>query len=450
MGRLFGTDGVRGIANRDLTPELAMAIGRAAALVLTDAKGRRPTVVIGKDTRRSSDMLEAALTAGLCSVGADAVSLGVVPTPAVAYLAGQYRADAGVMISASHNPFEYNGIKLFSGDGYKLPDRLEEEIEAVVLDGMRRLPIPVGGAVGRACTAPDAAADYVGHLVAAAPCRLDGLTIAVDCANGAASETAQRLFTSLGARAVLLHHTPNGENINDHCGSTDMTALIDYVKTHDVFGGVAFDGDADRLLAVDEHGEVIDGDQIMAALALAMKRRGTLKRDTVVATVMSNLGFMRCCEQHGITPLTTAVGDRYVLEAMRAGGYSLGGEQSGHIILLDDATTGDGQLSAVKLLCACREQGQSLSAFCGAMVRFPQRLVNVRADAPQKARFQADAALQRLIEEENAALGENGRVLVRVSGTEPLIRIMAEGNDEKEIRRAVETISHRITAAIED
>lgn len=448
MGRLFGTDGVRGVANRDLTPELALAIGKAAATVLTNAQGHRPTVVIGKDTRASSDMLEAALTAGLCAVGADVIPLGVVPTPAVAYLAGHYRAQAGVMISASHNPCEYNGIKLFYGDGYKLPDATEDEIEALIQTGMDATVCPVGGAVGRLRPAPDAVSDYVSHLTAAAECRLDGMKIAVDCANGAAAPTAARLFKALGAQAVMLHNTPDGENINRDCGSTDMASLSAYVVEHGLFAGVAFDGDADRCLMVDERGDYIDGDQMMAALAVAMKRRGTLKQDTVVATVMSNLGFMRFCEAQGITPLATAVGDRYVLEKMREGGYTLGGEQSGHIIFLDDATTGDGQLSALRVLCACREAGQPLSRFIGGMQRYPQLLVNVTATAAQKTQYRENEALRHFIEEENAKLEENGRLLVRVSGTEPLIRIMAEGLNEQEIHRAVADVEHRITEEI--
>lgn len=448
MGRLFGTDGARGVANTELTPELALSIGRAAAMVLTEADGKRPKVLIGKDTRASSDMLESALAAGLCSVGADVVILGVVPTPAVAYLVSAYEADAGVMISASHNPCEYNGIKLFNGEGFKLRDELEEEMEAIVLDHAKEIPVPVGGDVGRVTYATTAVDDYVRHLVAAADCNLDGMKIAVDCANGSASATAKKLFAALGAEAVIMNDTPDGVNINEACGSTHMEQLVEYVKSHKVFGGVAFDGDADRCLAVDEKGDMIDGDQIMAALGMALKAKGKLAQDTVVATVMSNLGFFRYCEANGINVPATKVGDRYVLEKMEEEGYVLGGEQSGHIIMRQYATTGDGQLSAIKLLCACREEGKKISDFCGVVERYPQVLINVKANAEQKAAFQASEALQEVIAKANESLGKGGRVLVRVSGTEPLIRVMVEGKDFDEINRIAVELGETIKEGI--
>lgn len=447
MGRLFGTDGARGVANTELSCELAMAIGRAAAMVLTDGE-RRPRVIIGKDTRASSDMLEAALAAGLCSVGADVTLLGVLPTPAVAYLVKKYGADAGVMISASHNPCEYNGIKLFNGDGFKLPDALEEEMEAIILDGAKPYPTPVGAAVGRVTYAKRSEEEYIRHLLSCVDGSLSGMRLAIDCANGSAAMTAKKLFSSLGAECEMLSDTPDGVNINDNCGSTHMAALTDYVKTHKVFAGIAFDGDADRCLMVDEQGNMVDGDRIIAALATHMQRQGVLEKDTAVVTVMSNLGFFRFCEQQGVQTRKTAVGDRYVLEEMLRGGYVLGGEQSGHIIDLRHATTGDGQLTALELLSACRQSGKKLSAFVGAMERYPQVLVNVKATATQKEAFRQNEALQAAIAAADEDLGKEGRVLVRVSGTEPLIRIMVEGRDFDEINRLAITLENTIRAAL--
>lgn len=448
MGRLFGTDGARGVANTELTCEQAMAIGRAAAMVLIEAKHGRPRVVIGKDTRASSDMLEAALAAGFCSVGADVELLGVVPTPAVAYLVSLYKADAGVMISASHNPCEYNGIKIFNGEGYKLSDALEEEIEAIVLDGAQTPPTPVGGDVGRISHCDKAVDDYVRHVASVTDVNLRGMKIAVDCANGSASATARRLFSLLGADCVFLNDQPDGVNINENCGSTHIEQLAEFVKKLHYFAGIAFDGDADRCLAVDEEGNLVDGDKIIAALAIQMKADGCLDGDAAVVTVMSNLGFFRCCEANGVKPVATKVGDRYVLEEMREHGYKIGGEQSGHIIFLDHATTGDGQLSAVKLLSLCREKGQKLSRVASVMERYPQVLINVRADAQQKARYAADQALADYISGANDSLGRDGRVLVRVSGTEPLLRVMVEGRDFDEINRCAVEIAERIKASI--
>lgn len=448
MGRLFGTDGARGVANTELTCEQAMAIGRAAAMVLIQVEHRRPCVLIGKDTRVSSDMLEAALVAGLCSVGADVRLLGVVPTPAVAYLVGKYGADAGIMISASHNPCEYNGIKLFNGEGYKLSDELEEQIEAIVLDGAQTPPCPTGGDIGRVSRCDRAVDDYVSHLLSVTDVDLRGMRLAVDCANGSASATARKLFSALGADCVFLNDQPDGVNINENCGSTHIEKLAEFVKKLKFFGGVAFDGDADRCLAVDEQGNLLDGDKIIAALASDMKEKGELDGNAAVVTVMSNLGFFRYCEANGITPVSTKVGDRYVLEEMLNSGYSIGGEQSGHIIFRHYATTGDGQLSAVKLLSMARERGWKLSRIGAMMERYPQVMINVRADAAQKAKYAADTALAEEIEKAGAALGRDGRVLVRVSGTEPLLRIMVEGKDFDTINRLAVELGEKIKEAI--
>lgn len=448
MGRLFGTDGARGIANAELTCELAMNIGRAAASVLIASAGGRPRVVIGKDTRVSSDMLEAALVAGFCSVGADVQLLGVVPTPAVAFLVKEYGADAGVMISASHNPCEYNGIKLFNSEGYKLSDEIENRIEAIVLDGAGELPCPTGGEVGRVSRCERAVEDYVQHLLSTTDVSLRGMKLVVDCANGSASATAHQLFGDLGADCVFLSDEPDGVNINENCGSTHIDRLSEYVKTHKCFGGVAFDGDADRCLAVDEKGNLIDGDKMIAALAIDMKEKGELAGDAAVGTVLSNLGFFRCCEEHGITAVAAKVGDRYVLEEMLKNGYMIGGEQSGHIILKKYATTGDGQLSAIQLLAACREKGCKLSVLADVMQRFPQVMINVKADAAAKAAYAADKALAAKIEQADAALGSDGRVLVRPSGTEPLIRVMVEGRAFDEINQVAVELAETIRAAI--
>ena len=433
MGRLFGTDGVRGVANSELTCEMAMNIGRAAAMVLTNEDRRHPRVLIGKDTRKSSDMLEAAITAGLCSVGANVIQLGVVPTPAVAYLVGKYKADAGVVLTASHNPCEFNGIKIFSGDGYKLSDALEEQIEAIVLDHAATPPTPVGGDLGTVSAAPDAVRDYVDHVKSTVPFSLDGLHIAVDCANGASSRTAELLFTELGAQVDMLFDKPDGVNVNDKCGSTHMEALMEYVRTHDVDAGIAFDGDADRCLAVDEHGNFVDGDFIMAICAADMKSRGKLAKSTVVGTIMTNMGFNRFCAENDMKFSATKVGDRYILEEMLLEGYNFGGEQSGHVIFLDFATTGDGQLTAAHLLSLMRRREAKLSSLATIMQRFPQVMVNVTTSPEGKLRFNTDDEVKESIEKVKAALGDSGRIIVRPSGTEPLLRVMVEGEDEEQI-----------------
>ena len=379
MGRLFGTDGIRGIANKDLTCELATQLGRAAAQVLTNKSNRHPRVLIGKDTRLSSDMLENAMAAGLCSIGASVVTLGVVPTPAVAYLVEKYKADAGIMISASHNSFEYNGIKIFSGDGFKLPDDLEERIEDIILgktDISDQLPQDEG--LGTVTRAQDAVRDYIDHVKSTVHFALDGMKLAIDCANGSASATAEALFTELGAQVTMLNQSPDGINVNDNCGSTHMEGLIEYVKNHELDAGVAFDGDADRCLMVDEAGNFVDGDFIMAICALDMKSRGKLNKNTVVGTIMTNMGFQKFCEENGMRFEATKVGDRYVLEQMRLEGYSFGGEQSGHVIFRDFATTGDGQLTACQLLSLLHRRQGKLSSLATAMQRYPQTMVNIQ------------------------------------------------------------------------
>lgn len=433
MGRLFGTDGVRGIANTELTVERAMEIGRAAATVLTDGCRHRPTFVIGCDTRVSSDMLASALIAGLCSVGADVIGLGVVPTPAVAYLVVKYKADAGIMISASHNPAEFNGIKIFGGNGFKLPDMLEERIEDIILDRDYSHQKPTGDGVGRLTYAKDAVKDYVRHIKTSAHHDLCGLNIAIDCANGSASATARALFSELGANVHILNEKPNGININDKCGSTHMEALSQYVVANKLDCGVAFDGDADRCLCVDENGALIDGDMIMAMCALDLKERGKLNRNTVIGTVMTNFGFPKFCEENDIQFIATKVGDRYVLEEMLLGDYSFGGEQSGHIIFRDFATTGDGQLTATQLLCLLKRAKKPLSELASVMTRYPQTMINITVSAEGKLAFYTDAKVNAKIDEVKETLGNTGRILVRPSGTEPMIRVMVEGSDEAQI-----------------
>ena len=444
MGRLFGTDGVRGIANTELTCELAMDIGRAAASVLSDGSRRRPTFVVGSDTRASSDMLGSALISGLCSVGADVIQLGVVPTPAVAYLVGKYKADAGVMISASHNPAEFNGIKIFNGSGYKLDDMLEERIEDIILDKNYSYDFPKGHEVGRLTYAENAAKDYIRYIASSVHYSLDGLKIAIDCANGSASATAPELFKMLGADAKILSAEPNGTNINKNCGSTHMEALAEYVKANKLDCGIAFDGDADRCLCVDENGNAIDGDMIMAICALDLKARGKLNNNAVVGTVMTNFGFGKFCEANDIRFIATKVGDRYVLEEMLLEDYSFGGEQSGHIIFRDFATTGDGQLTAAQLLSLIKTSGKSLSQLADVMTRYPQTTVNLTVSKEGKLAFLTDNEIKAKIDEVKKILGKTGRILVRPSGTEPLIRVMVEGMDTAQI----ETLANEVANII--
>lgn len=448
MGRLFGTDGVRGIANIDLSCERAMEIGRAAGTVLSEGCRHRPTFVLGCDTRASSDMLGAAMIAGLCSVGADVIHLGVIPTPGVAYLVGRYKADAGVMISASHNPAEFNGIKIFSGNGLKLPDMLEERIEELILDRRYTATLPTGGDVGTLHHAADAVTDYVRHIKSTAHTCLEGLHIAVDCANGSASATAPMLFRELGADVHILNCQPNGTNINRDCGSTHTEALSQYVVEHALDCGIAFDGDADRCLCVDELGNLIDGDRIMAICAKDLKQRGKLNRNTVVGTVMTNFGFGKFCEDNDLRFIATKVGDRYVLEEMLQEDYSFGGEQSGHIIFRDFATTGDGQLTATQLLTLMKAENRPLSVLASVMTRYPQTIINLTVSPEGKIGFYTDAEVNQAIEEAKQALGKDGRIVVRPSGTEPLIRVMTEGADKEQIEevagRVAEVISQRL------
>ena len=448
MGKYFGTDGVRGVTGVDLTCELAMKIGRGAAAVLTEKTGRRPRILIGKDTRQSGDMLEAALTAGLCSVGADVESLGVLPTPAVAYLVRKYKADAGVVISASHNPMEFNGIKIFAGTGYKLPDEVEEQIEAHIDNDCKDIPLAVGEEIGTVSLRSDGLRDYVDHLYEAIGGDLSGLNLCIDCANGAAAAVAQKLFPRLGAKCTFIGVSPDGKNINKEVGSTHLENLEKAVVDGGYDCGIAFDGDADRCLACDEKGREIDGDKIIALLAMMMKEKGRLDGDTAVVTVMSNLGFIKYMEAQGIHTEKTAVGDRYVLENMREHGYAVGGEQSGHVILLHHATTGDGELTAGKLLKLLAQSGKKMSELNDIYAQFPQVLVNVTANAAQKAAYKEDEVLAGFIENEQQKLMGMGRVLVRVSGTEPKIRVMVEGQDLEAIRlcanRIVDQIDRRI------
>ena len=430
MGRLFGTDGVRGIANKDLTCELAMNLGRAAATVLSNNARRRPIFVVGMDTRISSEMLSSSITAGLCSVGADVYILGTVPTPAVAYLISKYKADAGIMISASHNPAEYNGIKMFSGDGYKLPDALEEQIEKLVLDDKSFGEYQIGENVGKVTYMTNAAKDYIDHLKSTVPNSLDGLKIAVDCANGSASATAKNLMEQLGAEATILFAEPDGININEKCGSTHIEALSKYVVENKLDMGVAYDGDADRCLCVDENGKLIDGDQIMAICSQDMKERGRLAKNTVIGTILTNLGFIKYCEANDINFIATKVGDKFVLEEMLLEEYNFGGEQSGHIIFRDFATTGDGELTSIQLLSLLKRSGKKLSELANIMKKYPQTSINVKVIADAKVKFYTNLIVKKAIDDAKVTLGEKGRLVVRPSGTEPLIRVMVECIEE--------------------
>ncbi len=443
MGRLFGTDGARGIAITELTCELAMNIGRAAALVLTKTTNKKPEILIGKDTRISSDILEAALVAGICSVGADARILGVVPTPAVAFLVKKYNADAGIMISASHNSVEFNGIKLFSGEGFKLPDRIEEEIEALILDYPEDIKLCCSTTVGRVSYEKNAEWDYVRHIMKSSE-GLKGVKVAIDCANGAASSVAKKLFTGLGAECYFINNTPDGTNINKNCGSTHMEPLQKYVVDNKCHVGLAFDGDADRCLAVDEKGEIVDGDKLLAIFSKYMKTTKKLNHNTCVVTVMTNLGFYKFTKENGIVAATTTVGDRYVLEEMQKGGYNLGGEQSGHIIFLDEANTGDGELTGVKLLDILARTHYKMSDLANMMTSYPQVLENIVIPARSKGMWNKVSEINEIIEFCKGKLGDDGRILVRESGTEPLVRVMLEGKNFGLITDYAHRISDKI------
>ena len=442
MKRLFGTDGVRGIANEYLTPELALAIGRALGKVLyPDISSEKPKIIVGADTRISSDMLVSAVCAGLTSMGCDCYLLGTVPTPAVAYLIGKTEAKAGVMISASHNTYNYNGIKIFNDEGFKLSDELEERIEMLIDTCNLSAEHSDPESIGRVYNAGGLVKDYAKHITDSAPCDLSGLRIVFDCSNGSASATASMIFGNLGAECDFISSEPDGININAGCGSTHLESLAKYVADNKYDVGIAFDGDADRCLAIDECGNEVDGDFIMAILSLAMKAKGTLKKNTVVGTIMTNYGFSKFCEANGINFLATKVGDRYVLENIELGGFSFGGEQSGHIILRDFATTGDGQLTALHLLSHIKQSGKKLSELASVMQKFPQHMVNVTATPEQKSAFFTDDEIRDIMSSAEEKLSGRGRLVVRPSGTEPVIRIMIEGPDPDETVELCETVA---------
>ncbi|MEG1945665.1 MAG: phosphoglucosamine mutase [Lachnospiraceae bacterium] len=430
MARMFGTDGVRGVAGTELTIELAMKLGQAGAYVLTKEKAHQPTIIVGCDTRISGGMLANALMAGICSVGANAVYMGVIPTPAIAYLTQKHKVDAGVVISASHNPMEFNGIKFFNGEGYKLPDELEDEIEDLIKSGMKDVPMPLGSGIGNVSYRFDAREEYVFFMKKTVPIELSGLKIVIDCAEGASHYTAVETLKGLGANLVAIHTNPDGSNINANCGSTHMDELRARVVYEKAQVGLAFDGDADRMLAVDEKGNVVDGDQIMAIIGNHMKEQGNLKKNTIVGTIMSNMGFTLMGEKKGIHIEQTKVGDRYVLENMRENGYNIGGEQSGHIIFLDENTTGDGLLSALHLLEVMVNTGKKLSELEKVMEVLPQALVNAKVPNHKKEHFMEYADIAQAVEELERKFAGEGRVLIRPSGTEPLVRVMIEGKDQ--------------------
>ena len=444
MSRLFGTDGVRGVANEELTPLLAMQLGQAGASVLTKEKAHKPTIMIGCDTRISGDMLANALMAGACSVGANCIYVGVIPTPAIAYLTRKYKVDAGVVISASHNPVEFNGIKFFDGNGYKLPDELEDEIESLIKSNMQGVKFPTGSGVGKIKYRTDAREEYINHAIRAVPVYLSSLKVVVDCAEGASFYTSVEALKELGAQVVAIHNNPDGTNINANCGSTHMEELQGRVLVEKAQVGLAFDGDADRLLVVDENGKIVDGDKIMAIVGNFMKEKGTLKQDTIVVTVMSNLGFFLMAKDHDIKTEQTKVGDRYVLERMKEIGASLGGEQSGHVIFLDENTTGDGLLSALHLLQVMVETGKPLSELSTIMEELPQALVNAKVANHKKEHYLEYPEIAQAIKELEDKFAGEGRVLIRPSGTEPLVRVMIEGKDKEQIQTEAEHLANLI------
>ncbi|MEV6326455.1 phosphoglucosamine mutase [Streptomyces sp. NPDC051909] len=451
MGRLFGTDGVRGVANADLTAELALGLSVAAAHVLAEAgtfEGHRPTAVVGRDPRASGEFLEAAVVAGLASAGVDVLRVGVLPTPAVAYLTGVLGADLGVMLSASHNAMPDNGVKFFARGGHKLADELEDRIESVYEEHRTGAPWtrPTGAGVGRIRDYDEGFDKYVAHLIAVLPNRLDGLKIVLDEAHGAAARVSPEAFSRAGATVVTIGAEPDGLNINDGCGSTHLGLLKAAVVEHGADFGIAHDGDADRCLAVDHTGAEVDGDQILAILALAMREAGTLRGDTVVGTVMSNLGFKLAMEREGLSLVQTAVGDRYVLESMKEHGYALGGEQSGHVIVLDHATTGDGTLTGLMLAARVAATGRSLADLAGVMERLPQVLVNV--PNVDKSRVNTSAELGHAVAEAERELGTTGRVLLRPSGTEPLVRVMVEAADIEQARSVAGRLADVVKSAL--
>ena len=446
MGRLFGTDGVRGLANRDLTAELALDLAVAAAHVLGDVGafvGHRPRAVVGRDSRVSGEFLEAAVVAGLASAGVDVILLGVAPTPAVAFLTDKLECDLGVMLSASHNPMPDNGIKFFARGGHKLDDDIEDAIEVRMGEEWDR---PLGADVGRVVVEADAAVLYEEMLLVSTPHRLDGIKVVVDCANGAASFIAPDVYERAGAHVIAIHAQPDGVNINENCGSTHLEDLQAAVREHKADLGIAHDGDADRCLAVDANGNVIDGDHILAILAIAMRDAGTLTNNTVVATVMANLGFKIAMEAHNITVIETGVGDRYVLEAMKTDGLALGGEQSGHVVMLDHATTGDGLLTALHLMARMAQTKETLAQLASRIEKLPQVLVNVRG--VDKAALESNASVAAAVTAAESELGATGRVLLRSSGTEPVIRVMVEAQSEELAQRITDQLAAVVLAEL--
>jgi len=443
MGRMFGTDGVRGIANKDLTSEMAYNLGRAGAYVLTEG-AHKPKILVGKDTRISGDMLESALVAGILSVGAEAIILGVIPTPAVAHLTRKYGADAGVMISASHNPVEYNGIKFFDNNGYKLPDELEDEIQGVMESGFEGVPSPIGGDIGKAQVEVGALDDYIDFAKETIAVNLRGLKVALDCANGAVYKAAVRAFRELEAEVYIINDNPDGTNINEKCGSTHPEELMDYVVRKGCDVGFAFDGDADRCLAVDEKGNLVNGDFILALCGKHLKEINRLKDNTVVVTVMSNLGLDIAFKEMGINCLKTKVGDRYVLEEMIKGNYVLGGEQSGHIIFSKYNSTGDGLVTALQIASIVKKNKKPLSELCSIMKQLPQTLVNAVVPNEKKNIYLEDKEIVEEIQRIESILDGRGRVLIRPSGTEPLVRVMLEGENQEEIDKLAHNLANMI------
>lgn len=444
MGRLFGTDGVRGVAGSELTIELATKLGQAGAYVLTKEQAHKPTIIVGCDTRISGGMLASALMSGICSVGANAIFAGVMPTPAIAYLTRKHKVDAGVVISASHNPMEFNGIKFFNGEGYKLSDALEDEIEALIANDMKEITLPTGSEIGKIEYRFDLIREYIDFMKKTVPVDLTGMRIVIDCAEGASYKTSVETLRELGAELVAIHTNPDGTNINSNCGSTHMEELQARVVYEKAAVGLAFDGDADRMLAVDENGKVVDGDEIMAICANYMKEKGTLKKDTVVVTVMSNLGFTLMGQERNLHIEKTKVGDRYVLENMLANGYNLGGEQSGHVIFLDDNTTGDGLLSALHLLQVMVDTGKPLSELAQVMEVLPQALVNAKVPNHKKESFMEYPEIAGAIAELEEKFAGEGRVLIRPSGTEPLVRVMIEGKNQTQIEEEAKKLAELI------
>jgi phosphoglucosamine mutase len=433
MARLFGTDGVRGVAGTELTIDLAMKLGQAGAYVLTKTKSHQPTIIVGCDTRISGGMLANALMAGICSVGANAIYVGVIPTPAIAYLTRKHKVDAGVVISASHNPMEFNGIKFFNGEGYKLSDELEDEIEALIKNNMEGVEFPIGPGIGKVEYRFDIRDEYIKFLKKTVPVDLSSLKIVVDCAEGASHYTSVKTLEDLGANLIAIHTRPDGTNINANCGSTHMDELRARVVLEKADIGIAFDGDADRMLAVDENGKLVDGDEVMAICGNFLKQQGKLAKDTIVVTVMTNLGFTLMGKEQGIHIEKTKVGDRYVLENMLENGYNLGGEQSGHVIFLDDNTTGDGLLTALHLLQVMVETKKPLSELAQVMTVLPQALVNARVPNHKKESYMEYTEIAEAIEALEKKFAGEGRVLIRPSGTEPLVRVMIEGKNQLEI-----------------